>query len=293
MNKSKSLNSIMKRSSVVKDEESNKTGKEKSSKKDKKSQQITESATSDSPEYISLNSVKLNELVYPCKDEILYTRVMLKPHQMNDDLYINLKKNLVDKIEGKCTKDGFIIKVYKIIDYKDGIIEPENFTGSAVYDVQYLAKVCSILKETIIVAKITSYVPNAGFALSDFGSIVKIIFTKNERDINSNVFSIGNDKNIVHIPTQKKLEINDYVKIQIKSTKFVPNDTVIKCMGYLDNIATPEEIEKYSYKDEFIKHQKNTDNITSVYFNEDNEIEEKNIDQSFIRQEQASNINDI
>ena len=212
---------------------------------------------------------------------------------MNDELYLSLKKNLVEKIEGKCTKDGFIIKVYKIIEYKNGVIEPENFTGSAVYDVMYLAKICSILKETIIVAKITSYVPNAGFALSDFGSIVKIIFTKNERDINSKVFSIGNDKNILHIPTQRKIGINDYVKIQIKSIKFSPNDVVIKCMGYLDNIATPEEIEKYSYKDEFSKNQKQSDQVTSVYFNEDNEIEEKNIEESFIKQEQASNINDI
>lgn len=292
MNKTKSLNSIIKRSSVVKDEDSNKTSKGKSSKK-VKSQQLTESATSDSPEYISQNPINLNEVVYPCKDEILYTRVILKPHQMNDELYLSLKKNLVEKVEGKCTKDGFIIKVYKIIEYKNGVIEPENFTGSAVYDVMYLAKICSILKETIIVAKITSYVPNAGFALSDFGSIVKIIFTKNERDINSKVFSIGNDKNILHIPTQRKIGINDYVKIQIKSIKFSPNDVVIKCMGYLDNIATPEEIEKYSYKDEFSKNQKQSDQITSVYFNEDNEIEEKNIEESFVKQEQASNINDI
>lgn len=290
MNKSKSLKTIIKKSSVSRDDD---TDKVSNKKKDKKSQQLTESITSDSPEYLSQSVINLNEVVYPCKDEKLYTRVILKPHQMNDDLYLSLRKNLVDKIEGKCTKDGFIIKIYKIIEYKNGVIEPENFTGSAVYDVTYLAKICSILKETIIVAKITSYVPNAGFALSDFGSIVKIIFTKNERDINSKVFSIGNDKNILYIPTQKKLGVNDYVKIQIKSIKFSPNDTVIKCMGYLDNIATLEDIELYSYKDEFSKQQKQTEQLNSIYFNEDNEIEEKNIEESFVRQEQASNINDI
>ena len=217
---------------------------------------------------------------------------MLKPHQMNDDLYLGLKKNLIDANEGKCTKDGYIVKIYKIVEYKNGVIEAENFTGIAIYDVKYLAKVCSILKETIIVAKITSYVPNAGFALADFGPIVRIIFTKNERDINSKVFSIGNDKNIFYISTQQKLGINDYVKIQIKSIKFSPGDTVIKCMGYLDNLADSEEIDLYAYKDDNLKLVKRSDNLSSVYFNEDNEIEDKNIDESFSKQN-ASTINDI
>jgi hypothetical protein len=65
-------------------------------------------------------------------------------------------------------------------------------------------------------------------------------------------------------------------------------------MGYLDNIATIDEIEKYAYKDDLILNIKqNEQQQTSVYFNEDNEIEEKNIDKSFITQDQASNINDI
>jgi hypothetical protein len=44
--------------------------------------------------------------------------------------------------------------------------------------------------------------------------------------------------------------MNDYVKIQLKSIKFHHSDTVIKCMGYLDDIAYPEDIEKYSYNKE-------------------------------------------
>jgi DNA-directed RNA polymerase subunit E'/Rpb7 len=287
---SKSLNSIIKQSARVVGDKDNKVSKSKSSKKDKVLS--TDSVTSDSPDFMTSSAIKLHDVIYPCKDKELYTRVMLKPHQMNDDLYLGLKKNLIDVVEGKCTKDGYVVKVYKIVEYKNGVIEPENFTGSAVYDVKYLAKVCSILKETIIVAKITSYVPNAGFALADFGPIVRIIFTKNERDINSKIFMIGNDKNIFHILTQKKLAVNDYVKIQIKSIKFSPGDTVIKCMGYLDNLADPEEIDLYAYKDDILKQAKQNDNLASVYFNEDNEIEDKNIDESFSKQS-ASNINDI
>jgi len=286
---SKSLKSLIKKSSN-KQIDSKQTDKKNNKSKKETSE---ESSSSESPDYTSSTLIKLNELIYPCKDEILYTRVILYPHQMNHDLYINLKKNLVDKIEGKCIKDGYIIKVYKILEYVNGVIEPENFTGTAVYDVKYFAKICSVLKESIIVTKISSYVPNANFALSDFGPIIKIIFTKNERDINSKVFTIGNDKNIIHIPTQTKLEVDTYVKIQIKSIKFYLNDTIIKCMGYLDNIATVDEIDKYAFKDEFMKLTKNGDTQNSIYFNDDNEIEEKNIDKSFTTHLQASNINDI
>ena len=238
----------------------------------------TESPTEDSI-VLSSNNIRLNELIYPCKDEILYTRVILHPHQMNNELYINLKKNLVDKVEEKCIKDGYVIKVYKILDHTNGVIEPENFTGAAVYDVKYLAKICTALKDTMIIAKITSYSPNVNFVLAEFGSIIKIIFTKNERDLNTKVFTIGNDKSILHNSSQKKMATGDYVKIQIKTFRFHQNDTVIKCMGYLDNMATADEIANYSFKDEHIKDIKQMLNQQNIYFNEDSdneqEVEEK------------------
>jgi DNA-directed RNA polymerase subunit E'/Rpb7 len=260
-----------------------------------KSKDLSESDSINSTD-IDSTQIKLNEIIYPCKDEILSTRVILHPYQMNNDLYINLKKNLVDKIEGKCTKDGFIIKVYKILEYIDGIIEPENFTGSAVYFVKYLAKICIALNETSIVAKITSYIPNANFALAEFGSIIKIIFTKNERDLNTQNFLIGNDKSLIHIHTQKKITSGDYVVIQLKSVKFYQNDTMIKCMGYLDNIASVEEIAKFTFNDENKSKDsvlKSSEGQTTIYFNDDNEIEETNIEESLTNQNPKSNFNDI
>ncbi len=240
-----------------------------------KNTSATESESSESIEYNS-GSIKLNELIYPCKDKILYTKIILNPNQMNNDIYLNLKKNLIEKLEGKCIGEGFIIKIYKIIEYTNGIIDAENFTGAAVYNIKYLAKICVALKETTIIGKITEYLPNANFALAEFGNIMKIIFTKNERDLNTQVFTIGSDKSIIHIKSQKKLQINDYVKLQLKTIRYYHNDVNIKCMAYLDNFATIEEIETYAYKDENIKEQQ-TDNTTMIYYNEDNEILETNI----------------
>jgi len=249
---------------------------------------IIDSTDSDSVELtdIMIEDINLNQLIYPCKDVILYTRVTLLPHQINNDLYINLKKNLIDKIEGKCIKDGYIIKIYKILEYKNGIIEPENFSGSAIYDIKYLAKICVALKESTIIAKITSYITNANLILAEFGPIIKIILAKNKRDLNEKNFIIGNDKSILHQTTQRKIGMNDYVKIQLKSIKFHHNDTVIKCMGYLDDIAYPEDIEKYAYMEENtpkIHMQKYNEINSTIHFNDDNEQENKNIDDSLTR----------
>ena len=222
-----------------------------------------------------IKNVKVDELIYPCKDDILYTRVILHPYQMNNDLYINLKKNLIDKVENKCIKDGYIIKVYKILEYKNGILEAENFTGSAVYTVKYLAKICIALKESIIIGKISSYIPSANFALADFGSepIIKIIFTKNNKDIDMNNFIIKNDKNIIHIKSQKILDINDHIKIQLKTIRFFQNDNVISCIGHLIDLATDEEIKKYGYD---YNENKNIDipleNNNNIFLNEDQNI---------------------
>ena len=274
---SKSLTTIIKQESKKQESKKQEPAKKQESSKiksvsrrSKKEKDTTESDSIESTEY-NTNNIKLNELIYPCKDETLYTKVILNPHQMNNDLYINLKKNLIDKIEGKCIKEGYIIKVYKILEYTNGIIDPENFTGSAIYNVKYLAKICVALKDTTIIANITQYIPNANFALVEFGNIIKIIFTKNKKDLNTNLFSISNDKNIIHLPTQNKLKINDHVKIQLKTIKFYQHDNCIKCMGYLDDIASKEDIEQFAYKNEIAIKDIISDTFETIYYNDDNE----------------------
>jgi DNA-directed RNA polymerase subunit E'/Rpb7 len=271
----------------------NKKSKKKIEQSDSISETISESITDTNTEInnkilkkkssnndVNIKNVKIDELIYPCKDEILYTRVILHPYQMNNDLYVNLKQNLIDKVENKCIKDGYIIKVYKILEYKNGILEAENFTGSAIYSVKYLAKICIALKESIIIAKVSSYIVSANFALADFGPepIIKIIFTKNNKDINMNNFLIKNDKNILHIKSQKILNVNDYIKIQLKTIRFFQNDNIISCIGHLIDLATTEEIEKFGYD---YNENKNIDipleNNINIFLNEDQNIDD-NVD---------------
>lgn len=270
---SKSLKSITR----PKNTKEKKTTSITSSTTQKSNTSQADSESSDSIEYTTHN-IKINELIDPCKDKILYTKIILNPNQMNNDIYINLKKNLIDKLEGKCITDGYIIQIYKILEYTNGVIDGENFTGAAVFNIKYLAKICVAIRETTIIAKITEYLPNANFALAEYGNIIKIIFTKNERDINNQVFAITNDKNIIHLKSQKKLQVNDYVKLQLKTIRYYHNDIYIKCMAYLDDFPTIAEIEKYAYKEE-TKMDQIVDNKSMVYYNEDNEVIEANISQ--------------
>ena len=49
----------------------------------------------------------------PYLDSELYSRILIRPQQINNDIYINLKNNLKKKVEKKCNKYGFITKIYK------------------------------------------------------------------------------------------------------------------------------------------------------------------------------------
>ena len=77
------------------------------------------------------------DLVSPYIDTELYTRIKLYSHQMNNDIYINLKNNLKKKIEKKCIKNGYVTRVYKINDYKSGIICPENLDSCGIFDIKF------------------------------------------------------------------------------------------------------------------------------------------------------------
>lgn len=250
----------------------------KSSKSKSKSNNKTDIITDDID--LTITEPTMSGIIYPCKDDILYTRIMLLPQQMNNELYINLKKNLIEKVESKCSKDGYIVRVYRILDYKHGVIEAENFTGSATYSIKYLAKICIVIREMIIVAKVVSYVPETNFIVTEFGPIIKIISSKNYRDINQSNLTILGNRSITHNHSDEIIKNDIYVKIQIKSVKFNQNDKNIKCMGYISDIASSNEIAKYSYREDNEQVQKGVQPVSNVYFNDEEEIEDKNIETS-------------
>ncbi len=190
-------------------------------------------------------------MISPYINTKLYTHVSLLPNQMDNKLYINLKKNLENKVVRRCFKDnGYIMDIYKILEYKDGIIEAENPSGSAVFDVSFSCRLCIPLKGTQIVCKVDRV--NKLLITVTNGPILIII--TNER-INDKVFFTDNNNNLRYRKDDKSfiLEPEEFVKVTIINTTFNNGDDKIKAIGFIDDVANDKE------KEEFYKELYNTD----------------------------------
>lgn len=179
--------------------------------------------------------------------------VALSPSQQDNKLEINLKKNVEHKLLNKAYKDyGVVTKVYKIIKHSEGILEAENFSGSALFQVEVSVKLCRPLNNQSIVCKISKV--NKELIILENGPILIIIAN---RRMNNDVFFIDNNNNIKYRKNNESyvLSPNDYVIANIMSVTFSGGDNKIKALGTLTNLATEEDIKKHFdnlYNDEKI-----------------------------------------
>lgn len=223
--------------------------KEKENKTETEDSEINSNSIKRSDKMIEIKEKKIleNELVNPYISMELTAIIELEHIQLNNELYHNLKKNLIKKVEGKCNRHGYVIKVQKITDYNTGYMLAEDFTSTCRYIIKYQGLICVPIKNTIIVAVISKKVENGKFIIAQSGPI-NIIFKISPLDINKNNFVIDNNVNIKSLKTGKNLQIGDYIKINIISVKFYIEDESISCMGNLIDIANEEEVFKYFEK---------------------------------------------
>lgn len=180
----------------------------------------------------------------------LFTTVSLRADQMDNKIYVNLKKNLEHALLNKCYKNyGYIMDIFKIMVYKSGIIEAENFSSSAKFDVTFSCRLCRPLRTKQIICKVNRV--NKVLITVENGPILVII--TNDR-INEKVFFTDNNNNLRYKKdnVSNVLKQNDFVKVSIISTVFNHGDTNIKAIGFLENIADDNEVETY-YKDFYDK----------------------------------------
>lgn len=205
------------------------------------------------------------ELVNPFVIKKLSTRVELYPHQMDSELYLNLKNNLKNSLEGKCNKYGFVQKIIRIEDYTDNIINPENFSANAVYNIHYIANICIPIVKTVIVTCVDDF--NKRLLLGKNGPINAIIKIS---DMNPNIFTIRPDGTIWIESQGKALQRGDYIKVLIDGKKFSQGDDKIGILGKVLDVAVEEEIEEF-YTSSIREEDRNiTSNLPQqVEFNED------------------------
>lgn len=180
----------------------------------------------------------MTDLTLPYYDLEQESRVLLQPQQMNGDILLKLKLNLKDKVEKKCNKYGYIDKVYKISNFRDGIMSGENLSGSAVYNVTYQCKIYMPMENTSIVAEAILVNPELIVCVN---GPIKIFIPR--ENINSKIFDITRD--FLHHKSKKTLQLNQKVIVRIKSKRLNQGDKNIKCIGYLVDIASDKDISKY------------------------------------------------
>jgi DNA-directed RNA polymerase subunit E'/Rpb7 len=197
--------------------------------------------------------------ISPYKNVEQYTQILLEPYQMNSDIRIHLKANLKKKVEKKCNKNGYVDEVYKIIEYGDGIMKPENLSGNVLYNIKYHCKLCLPIENSIIISQVK--VINQDLVITINGPIMNFIPRDN---IDTSVWDIL--ENFKHKnKANEKLKIGDYVLVQILNKRINSRDTQIKTICKLLDFASENQVKDYfiNNNDEFINVNTNEEDQTN------------------------------
>ena len=185
------------------------------------------------------------KLVNPFDNKIINMRVLVPCNKLNTDIFINIKNILKKECEGKCIKYGFVSKIYKILEYSENEIDINNLDCSVFYNVKFSARLCFPIKNTLIIAKITTI--NKQLLLSENGPIKNFIKIS---ELNYDNFKLDKDRNIIIKKQSKnnKLTVGMYVKVLIKAKKMNNNDDKIGTICTLIDIAKQSEINNFYEK---------------------------------------------
>lgn len=215
----------------------------------------------------------MTDVTSPYINTEYHRKVNLLPYQMNNDVYKYLKINLKKDIEKKCIKYGYVVKIFKITDYSEGINEPENFSSSAVYNVKFSCRMCIPSVQTKLICVVSNTVK--GLIVAENGPILIIIAKKN---VNMANFTVGQNNSLQYKKDNKieTLKKNDIIKVSVLAQKYYKSDSNIQVYGFLENIASKDEKEQY-YNDLYFRDEYDDDFIETKNKNNDDEDEDEEI----------------
>jgi DNA-directed RNA polymerase subunit E'/Rpb7 len=115
---------------------------------------------------------------------------------------------------------------------------PENLNGCVIYNITYHCKICIPIENTLIIAQIK--VINQELIIAVNGPIMFFIPKEN---VDTNIWDIP--EGYLNKSKNKKIQRDDYVKIQVIDKRINQNDSQIKSIGKLIDFASSEEVDKY------------------------------------------------
>ena len=166
------------------------------------------------------------ELSDLCIKVLLKERIKLEPKFLLKSFKDEVLNRLKQKVEGICTKHGYIRKgsvdIYKIIP---GVVELTSLNGNVIYEVYFYGDVCNPLIGSIIKsAKVIN--------INRFGILAEARITEDK--FAKSVFEIIIAKNSVNILSEIDLEtinIGDSINVEVVGKKFNIGDRKISVIG--------------------------------------------------------------
>jgi DNA-directed RNA polymerase subunit E'/Rpb7 len=146
------------------------------------------------------------------QDEIV-EKILVPPHNLDNDLSEHILDILKKKYLNKCTKQGYIIKIIKILKRSSGEVSMLDFDGNTSYVVKFLAEISLPKEGEIIKDCAVTLVNQIGiFAEKDFLSII----------ITSSLLEKG---------YEKKFEGKKKINVEVNKIKYELNDKKIRVLG--------------------------------------------------------------
>lgn len=148
---------------------------------------------------------------------LLCEKVKLEPAFISKQYKDELLRRLKAKVEGLCTRHGYIkkesIDIHKVCV---GRVEMIGLNGNTQYDVHFYADVCNPLLGSMIKCRVTNI--NKFGILAEADNIIEAIIAKNSVNIQSEV-------------DLEKIRIGDDVLIEVVGKKYELNDKKISIVG--------------------------------------------------------------
>jgi DNA-directed RNA polymerase subunit E'/Rpb7 len=152
---------------------------------------------------------------------LLNDKIKIEPRYINKNLKEEITNRLKEKLEGKCTRHGYIrkgsIDVYKVTP---GTIEMVSLSGYIQYDIYFYAEVCNPMMGSIIKCKVVNANKFGILAESSFDgeSILEVVIAKNSVSILSDV-------------DLENVKVGDEIYVEVLGKKFELNDKHISIVG--------------------------------------------------------------
>lgn len=203
-----------------------------------------------------------NELFIPIK---FTTSLYLKPHELNKDYDNKINKKLRDKLEGICSKHGYIKKdSIKIVKKSIGSIIKQHFNGNVYYSIQCIAEICNPVNGSVTKCKIKNKNSMGLLAQGFYDNypVLEIIIPKISAGIKSEV-------------DLDTINIGDEVFVEICGKKLVLYEKFISIIGRI-----------IKSKDQNIKSKLDSN------LDEDDEVDEDYVDENFDEYSQDDNVDD-